>query len=183
MIKDKKWIAFFSHTGTEIYNLYKQYNIKPDRIVTNKQPGDKEINPKLLKMKCDMVYLKSKPSISDYNRVLLYCDAKCFCTLHGWMRIVPEAICNDYEMYNLHPGLITKYPELKGKDPQSRVDFETHKYIGAVIHDVVPGVDEGPVLVGTSVHNHYYSTQQVDSKLRDLAISAWGDLFKMKGIL
>ena len=47
LIDNKKWIAFFSHTGNEIYNISKELGRYPDRVITNKSPGDSTINKKL----------------------------------------------------------------------------------------------------------------------------------------
>ena len=44
MIENKKWTAFFSHTGSEIYNVSKKIGRLPDRIVTNSKPGSQHIN-------------------------------------------------------------------------------------------------------------------------------------------
>ena len=177
MITDKKWIAFFSHTGTEIYNISKRLNIVPDVIITNQAPGSKSINKKLLKLSTQFRYTNSKPRRSDYDRLLLDCN-ECISTLHGWMRIIPKSICKDYEMYNLHPGLITKYPELRGKDPQSRVSQEDHDLIGLVIHKVIPEVDEGEVIVEASCKNHYHGEKSITKKLHEMATDAWVDFFE-----
>ena len=67
-------------------------------------------------------------------------------TLHGWLRIMPPEICNRYEIYNGHPGLITKYPELKGKDPQMRAWEGDYEFCGSVLHRVTEGVDEGEII-------------------------------------
>ena len=77
--------------------------------------------------------------LSEYENPLI--------TLHGWLRIVPEEIANKYEVYNGHPGLITLYPDLKGKDPQVKAWEARYKTIGSVIHKVTAGVDEGPVIM------------------------------------
>jgi folate-dependent phosphoribosylglycinamide formyltransferase PurN len=49
-------------------------------------------------------------------------------TLHGWLRVIPAYVCERSRIYNGHPGLITKYPELKGKDPQVRAFIKEGKY-------------------------------------------------------
>ena len=114
---EKRWVAFFSHTGTEIYNLSNRLKRVPDRIVVNKSPGDETINEDLLWLinsnNIDLVYTKNRPDAEDYDRLIK--DHDSVVTLHGWMRIVPAVICGSYKIYNLHPGLITKYPELKGE--------------------------------------------------------------------
>ena len=58
---------------------------------------------------------------------------------------MPPGVCDAFEIYNGHPGLITKYPELKGKDPQER-SFKQYETAGAVLHKVTAGVDEGDVI-------------------------------------
>ena len=176
MIADKKWIAFFSHTGSEIVNLSKRLGFAPDRVITNKAPGAEDIHAELSTLVKECHYTTASPEYGDYDRLLLNCS-DCICTLHGWMRIIPKRICNEYDMYNLHPGLITKYPELKGKDPQARVQ-EHHDHVGLVVHRVTEGVDEGEVLVESSCANLFYSEGQVTIKLREMAVDAWVDFFK-----
>ena len=103
----RDWFAFFSHTGSEIVKLSKLLGIKPTKIVTNKPPGHEDIDPEISKMNVEVVYVNDRPSEEDYTRILARCD-ECICTLHGWMRIVPKAICKSCEIWNLHPGLINK---------------------------------------------------------------------------
>lgn len=172
MIENKKWTAFFSHTGSEIYNVSKKIGRLPDRIVTNSKPGSQHIN-KHLSSKIDIVYTNNRPEVEDYERII---PEDSIVTLHGWMRIVPPKICNSYEIYNLHPGLITKYPELKGADPQKKVaesEIKEYKHIGCVIHKVTPGVDEGPVLLETSTFNHYSGESEITKKLHEIATDMW----------
>jgi folate-dependent phosphoribosylglycinamide formyltransferase PurN len=176
MIGNRKWFAFFSHTGSEILNLSKELGTVPDRVITNKSPDDDDINKELIKSINEVHYTTSRPTVSDYDRLLLNCK-DCVCTLHGWMRIIPKSICTEYDMYNLHPGLITKYPELRGKDPQSRVD-ESYGDIGLVVHKVTEGVDEGEILIESSCSNKYYNEKQVTERLHGMALDAWVDFFK-----
>ena len=176
MIENKKWFAFFSHTGSEIYKLYKRTGRAPDKIITNLPPGDKRINKNLMKLKSEFVFTPDKPTKQDYTRLLARCD-DCICTLHGWMRIVPGVICDEYNFYNLHPGLITKYPELKGKDPQSRINPEIHERLGLVIHAVTAGVDEGEVIAESSCRNVYNGEEEITNILKDMAVGTWIDTF------
>ena len=60
MINGKHWFAFFSHTGTEIANISKRLGIVPDCIITNNEPGNKNINKTTLKLKSEIcIYLLS----------------------------------------------------------------------------------------------------------------------------
>ncbi len=175
MIKDKKWFAFYSQTGTEIVRLSKKLGITPDCVVTNKSPGDSTINKHLLNMNTQFKYINSKPDTWDYGSVLSECDSGCVVTLHGWMRIIPEQICKDYEIYNLHPGLITKHPELKGRDPQVKAEQLAHDRVGVVIHRVTEQLDSGEVLVEVQAMNP--CSGSLVWYLHDMAEHAWLEFF------
>ena len=178
MINGKSWFAFFSHTGTEIVNICKRLDIAPDCIITTQKPSSKQINPELKKLASCIKYICNTPDANDYYNILNDCDGECICTLHGWMRIVPKSICKDFKMYNLHPGLISKYPELKGKDPQKRVDPERHTKIGVVIHTVTPVVDGGVIQAEAACHNVYSGEESITVRLHDMATSLWCDFFE-----
>jgi len=139
----RPWIAFFSQTGSEIVNISQALGREPDLIVTNERPDHlRKINEGI--ELCYMV--PNKPTLEDYQEVLSAYDNPLI-TLHGWLRIVPEEIADQYEIYNGHPGLITMYPDLKGKDPQMKAWEAHYKTVGSVIHKVTAGVDEGPVIM------------------------------------
>ena len=164
------WIALFSHTGSEIANISRRLTHWPDGIITNRPPGsklDKNITRELM-------HTSSKPSVREYRDMLSGAD---LVTLHGWMRIIPKKICEEFNIYNLHPGLITEYPELKGKDPQFRVTdtINTYDKVGCVIHKVTPEVDCGEIIMTRSVNNRYYSDEAVVSALHEIAGDMWMD--------
>jgi len=174
-----KWTALFSHTGAEIFNISERLDLWPDKIITNKIPGSKDIHPGIAEGFAreageEVIYCRSKPTVTDYRQLL---DEDDVITLHGWMQVIPPKICKQFKIYNLHPGLITAYPELKGKDPQSRVINKqtTYDRIGCVIHEVTEEIDGGEVLMERSVNNRYYSTKQVTEKLHEIAADMWVD--------
>lgn len=118
--------------------------------------------------------LPNAPSSGHYITLLRpYNQYETLITLNGYLRIIPEYVCQQYNMYNLHPGLITEYPLLKGKDPQVRAFEAGHKTAGCVIHRVAPGVDEGEVLADMSVVIADLSLDEVYSKLADVADKLW----------
>ena len=187
----RPWIAFFSQTGTEIYNLTKDLNIFPDCIVTNQQQTEK-INSDLyeiIKFRAHKLNLSNiwetipkNPSLRDYTNILKKFENPVI-TLHGFLRIVPRKICEKYEIYNLHPGLITKYPELKGFNPQERAYVQGHTTAGCVIHKVVPEVDEGPIVKSGQVLIEGLQLPDVYKKLHDLAFLLWKRLITEDKIL
>lgn len=174
-----KWIPFFSQTGTEIYNIIIKTGIKPYRIVTNLDPSEADkINISLFKNYSDIIYfLPKKPTQVEYETVI-GTDKGTFITLHGWLRIIPENICKKYKIYNGHPGLITKYPELKGKDPQLRAFLGKYESSGSVIHKVTPGVDEGPVLLEKEIKLTQYDLEDTFRILSHTSLTLWLEFFK-----
>jgi methionyl-tRNA formyltransferase len=165
---NKKWIALFSHTGSEIVNISNRLDRIPDKIITNQPPGGDIIHEGVR----DVVYSNTKPNVMDYRRLL---DEDAIITLHGWMRIIPGSICKSHDIYNLHPGLITKYPELKGADPQKKV-FDMHNppsHVGCVIHRASDEVDSGEILMESSMNNSYYSEKRLTEALHEMAGYMW----------
>ena len=121
--------------------------------------------------------LPNKPNLLHYDNVLRGKD-KPIVTLHGWLRIVPPRICEKHTIFNGHPGLITEYPELKGKDPQVRTFEGKYPVAGAVIHKVTAGVDEGKVLVEERFNAMDLSLDDLFRILRDRSLYMWTGLLK-----
>jgi folate-dependent phosphoribosylglycinamide formyltransferase PurN len=186
----RPWIAFFSQTGTEIHNLSNTLGIYPDAIVTNKTDL-KSVNKELLcttqfrehKLnKTILMSLPSKPVASDYLNVLKSFENPVI-TLHGYLRIIPKEICDNFEIYNLHPGLINKYPELKGFNPQERAFTQGYKLAGCVIHKVISEVDEGDIIMGQGISIESMNLNQVYESLHNTALDLWKSFFKAYDIL
>jgi len=175
------WKTFFSQSGSEIYEISKHIGRFPDAIITNKSFEDMDkINPGLLE-KCfeRFIFLPKKPTVEEYREAIRHADV---ITLHGYLRILPPEICGKFKIYNGHPGLITKYPELKGKDPQAKVwqtypqkKYNTH---GHVVHEVIPEVDAGGVVseMRFSTEDLYLDYKSLDlftEHLHSVAIQNW----------
>ena len=168
-----KWVAFFSQTGSEIVNISKAINRWPDVFVTNKQTTNEVNNDLLSVVESHLTYptglnryiiLPTSPKEIDYLKVadiLGYSilDEKwqdeVLITLHGYLRILPPDFTKSSTIYNGHPGLITKHPELKGIDPQKKAWSENHIRIGCVIHKVIPELDSGEVVAEKMIHNNF----------------------------
>ena len=173
---DNKWIAFFSQTGAEIADISENLGRWPSRIITNKRPEElRTIDSRIIEH--GYLELPNKPSIKDYEEVFQYYDNPTI-TLHGWLRIMPEEICKTYNIFNGHPGLITEYPELKGKDPQIRAFEGKYPVAGAVIHKVVAGVDEGRVLMEERFNTHNLKLDDLFRILRDRSLYMWCNFLK-----
>jgi len=178
---DYNWVAFFSQSGTEIQNIMDRAGIRPAAIITNKQ-DDEGLNPFLKKSKdsgsLNWIILPKNPVLKDYRKALKGIDDPLI-TLHGFLRIIPKEICKKYKnIYNLHPGLITEYPELKGKDPQKRAIEAGHKIAGAVIHKVTPTVDDGEIVKSYAINIGGLHEEQVVRELHCLGSIMWYQFFE-----
>jgi len=176
----RPWIAFFSQTGSDLATVSTFFKTLPDVIVTNRttETGftpwlivQKNKNPNLLQK------IPNKPTVEDYEKILSKYEDPLI-TLHGYLRILPADICSKYEIFNLHPGLITKYPELKGKDPQYRAIEGKYKTGGCVIHKVIPEVDEGEILAWDEIDIENEIPDRVYTKLHSLGSVLWCNFLK-----
>ena len=182
-MKPKRWIALFSHTGSEIARLSTQLNRSPDKIITNLTPGSPNISKDL---NGEIFFTANKPTVSDYRRLFNRGD---FITLHGWMRIIPGSICREYDIYNLHPGLCTTYPELRGKDPQRRVfdndaaskgGTKDYREVGCVLHQAEEVVDYGRTIMERSTKNNFSGPEHLSEALKDMAAEIWEEFINYK---
>lgn len=180
-----KWTAaFFSQTGSEILNIINATGIVPEVIISNRLREDGTvrsigmINKELLdRFESRIVYIPTNPSVEDYEHVLENRENGLI-SLHGYLRILPPEICDNYEVVNLHPGLITKYPFLKGKDPQAKAYGMQLDTSGAVIHKVIAEVDSGEILDSVEIPIKGLSLDEVYENLHKCSSELWIKFFK-----
>ena len=172
----RPWVAFFSQTGSEIVEVSKLLGRWPDMIVTNERPEHlRKIHPALESK--HLVFVENKPTDEELSMILGQYGNP-LVTLHGWLRIMPPYICNRFEIYNGHPGLITEYPELKGKDPQQKAFDLGLESSGCVIHRVTEGVDEGEILRSRKVSIKGLEIGELFHILHSISVSLWVDFLK-----
>ena len=175
-METKVWIAFFSQTGAEIADIAESLGRWPDRIYTNERPDHlRTIDERIVKQ--GFFTLNNKPTLEEYEDFLVYFP-EALITLHGWLRIMPPEICEKFRIYNGHPGLITEYPELKGKDPQIRAYEGKYPVAGTVIHRVTAGVDEGKVIAEERFNNWNLELDDLFRILRDRSLYLWCNFLK-----
>ena len=171
-----KWYALFSQSGTEIVEISNRLCRWPDQIITN-QKDDNRINKQIDRSKLNTI---RETLTDDVYRSFLGDSTDKIVTLNGWLRIVPPSICEDYTIYNGHPGLITKYPQLKGKDPQEKAVRLGLKTSGSVIHEVVAEVDAGEILVSQEVSIEGLDTVETIKKLHNISVNLWVKFLQKK---
>jgi len=170
-MKYRNWIALFSQTGSEIAQLSLALNRVPDFVITNASLD--QVNPNV---HVDYRLNNEEAKTLDILENLDFNIDKTLITLNGWLRIVPPDKCNNYNIYNGHPGLITKYPELKGKDPQQRAwdNINNYNLIGSVVHRVVEEVDAGEITSEEMISTKYISSLDATyNALRTTSFDAW----------
>ena len=186
----KKWVAFFSQTGTEILDISRKINYFPDIVVTNNK--FKNINSSLFEFykESDTKTLISVDEIDSetYKHILKTAtDKNTLITLNGWLKIVPPDICDQYTIYNGHPGLISLYKELKGKDPVERLweNYDNYEYAGCVIHKVTSKVDDGEIiskkqfsLVDGYGKELYRDFENLNAQMRRNSLKLWIDFIR-----
>lgn len=177
--KYKKWVTFFSQTGSEIVEISKYLNRWPDVIITNKELHEEPFtNKDLLTLDIPMYILPKKPDIDSYMTALHDAGADVedtIITLNGYLRVIPAEVCDKYTIYNGHPGDIVMYPELKGFNPQERafLQRDTMQTAGSVIHRVTKDIDEGEI-VGRKVCDFDVETiDEAYSLLHKNSVQLW----------
>lgn len=167
-----KWIAFFSQTGSEIVQIANAIGRWPDIVITNERPESlRQIHPDI-KESTKLVTIPNKPTQKELEEVLEYYEEP-LVTLHGWLRIMPAEICEKYTIVNGHPGLITEYPELKGKDPQIKAFNAKHEVMGCVLHKVTAGVDEGKIIAEERFNAFNITEEEMWEVTRDRSMYLW----------
>lgn len=163
-----KWVALFSQTGSEILEISKRLGRFPDRVITNSQSIDK-VNPELVDS-TTIWYCSKVPTVEEY---LSHLPKDALITLHGWLRIIPGEVCENRNVVNGHPGLITLYPELKGKDPQEKAFKLKHETGGCVIHKAIEEVDAGSIMSEGVIPLTGLTLDEVYKNLHDLSVDLW----------
>lgn len=178
----------FSQTGSEIAALAKHLGKWPDVIITNNADQDKWCK------ELQMLELRQRgKGYGPKNRIQVVTPIQAktanflhsiegsknaLVTLHGWLRIIPKDICEQYEIVNGHPGLINTFPELKGKDPQVKAYDGGYATIGSVVHKVTPIVDDGEILEWSATfQDEYAMLENTFAKLKHTSFSAWVKFF------
>ena len=128
--------------------------------------------------KAPIAFVDPIPTIEQY---LQYLHEDALVTMHGWLRIVPGDVCEKRNIYNGHPGLITEYPQLKGKDPQQKAIDLGLEYSGCVLHKATAELDGGPIVdVSDKVVIESKTTDEVFASLHEASVNMWVKFLQKK---
>jgi len=168
------WIALFSNSGNEIAAIIEKLGKKPDMIYCDKKRVD--WHPAI----ADNTWLASHKVIADVLHYKKITNPDILVTLHGYLRIIPvDSIYKN--MYNVHPGDIVKYPELKGIHPQAKALELGLPSTGVVIHRVIPEMDSGEIVSSAEYLIKDGETEtDLIKNLRDLSVDLWCDFLRDK---
>lgn len=174
MVSNMFWVACCSQTGTELVQLCKEMGITPDAIVTTNRD---RLNPEIYELNAPIFCTSGRPTPDQYGYFFTGAN---LVTLHGFLYIIPEEVCQAAEkvgcrIYNGHPALLTRYPELKGKDKQEDAFYKKHNYslIGSVIHKCVAELDAGEIVIAVERPNTATSVEHAYSLLRETSLRSW----------
>jgi phosphoribosylglycinamide formyltransferase-1 len=175
------WAVLVSQTGSEVVAISEKLGILPSLVVTNRITKISEKNMEIFgKNNVEIVVLPNKPTLEQYLRSGLL--EKELITLHGFLRIIPEGFFPHFKgkIYNGHPALITRYPELKGFNKQEDIAGNQEKYprCGSVVHECIPELDAGEVVAVVAVPNTADTIDEAYALLRETSLRSWEIFFK-----
>lgn len=175
------WGVLVSQTGSEVVAISEKLGILPSLVVTNRVTKISEKNMEIFgKNNVEIVVLPNKPTLDQYLRSGLL--EKKLITLHGFLRIIPEGFFPHFKgkIYNGHPALISEYPELKGFNKQEDIAGNQEKYpkCGSVVHEVIPELDAGPIIVAKAVFNTANTIDEAYALLRETSLRSWEIFFE-----
>lgn len=175
------WTVFISQSGSEIKAISEELGIVPKLLITNnKKKMNIEVIEYFKKYSCEIREIPFNPLLAHFSQEdILNSD---LITLHGFLRIIPKDFIDKFkgDIYNGHPALISKYPELKGLNKQEDVYYNKDKYpiIGSVVHKVTPILDDGEIVTESIRVNDVESLYDAYNKLRDTSFNSWILFFK-----
>lgn len=180
----KKWVAFYSQTGSEIMNISISTGKIPYLLVSNNyEQTTPKVEAWIKSNNIPVIHLHKKAKYwVDYEYLASTLEGQdIIITLHGYLRIIPEEFCLKFKdkIFNGHPALITKYPELKGKDQQETAFLQKEKYplIGTVIHKVIAELDAGETLLSNEAPNNLVSIEDAYTTLKKMSLELWKEFF------
>lgn len=165
------WIALFSNSGSELAEVIENVGTEPFMILNDRMrtPHDKR--------------LLGKVRVMDHSNIVDYLSKlpkDVVVTLHGYLRILPEKAITD-NTFNIHPGDIVKYPQLKGIHPQRKAIQEGLPSTGVVIHKVDSGVDTGEIQMLRTFNIPEGSNEEsLINALRVIGVDMWTILLRNK---
>jgi len=163
----KKWVALFSNSGKELAEVIDKIGTKPDLILCDQVRTDWD-------ERLDSVQISGPSAIQELLETL---NEDVLITMHGYWKLL-KASKIKAKIYNVHPGDIFKYPELKGIHPQKKAIELGLKSTGVLIHEVDDTVDGGtPQFFADYIIPEGMNEAELTEELRHEAVKLWQIFF------
>lgn len=174
MVNGMFWVACLSQTGSELLHICNSLGIAPDAILSTNEAA---LNEDVLALGAPVFYTNGRPTLEQYSYFFKGAE---LITLHGFLYIIPKSVCDELQqnscrVFNGHPALLTRYPELKGKDKQEDVYYQKEKYpyIGSVIHECIAELDAGDIVIAVERSNTVTSLEEAYAHLKQTSLQSW----------
>lgn len=163
----KKWVALFSNSGKELAEVIDKIGTKPDLILCDQVRTDWD----------DRLNAVQISGASAIQELLESLNEDTLVTLHGYWKLL-KASDIKAKIYNVHPGDIFKYPELKGIHPQKKAIELGLESTGVLIHRVDDTIDGGqPELFADYIIPSDATVDSLTEDLRYEAVKLWQIFF------
>lgn len=137
----KRWALFVSGSGTTAQAALDCLSHLEVKLVVSSRKNAfalvrarrAGIQTLVLDSKIDWQKLEQKLSEFRINQIFLL----------GFLKMVPEEICRKWKgrLWNIHPSLLPKHKGLHAIEKS----YEENEVMGVSLHEVTPGMDEGPL--------------------------------------
>lgn len=146
-MKNGRWALFLSGKGSTVQAALDSFDSYDIRLVVSSNPKalgllrakrfgiPTLLCPRNNQNKIDWKQLHSELINRRINRIFLL----------GFMKLLPEIFLKNWigKIWNIHPSLLPSFPGLHAMEKS----FEAKKDMGVTIHDVIPEMDAGQIVL------------------------------------
>ncbi|MGE3759357.1 MAG: formyltransferase family protein [Pseudobdellovibrionaceae bacterium] len=138
----KKWAVFISGRGSNLKTLLDDASVKIVGVVSSKKEAYGLIRCSLNEIP---VHLLDKEIDWQKCHEQLLAWGATHIWLLGFMRLIPSEFIEKWQgrILNVHPSLLPAYPGIKSIEKS----FADKAAMGVTVHEVIPEMDAGPVVL------------------------------------
>lgn len=184
MIKNRNHIMLFSQTGKECLEIINHFKQFPAALVLHQNKRLKVCEELANTPGINRYTLPVKPTVSDYLKIFSRFDNPII-SLHGYLRLIPKEISENFFLVNGHPGLVQysiggNLDIIKGLDAQETLwkNRENYQAVGSIVHQVIPETDSGRIESIDIRKNTAETKDEMYSLLRKTSLQSWIQFFE-----